>query len=64
MTGLATDPHLHYEYRVSGAYENPRTMSLPDAAPIREPLPAHLLAETAPLLASLVPPVGPALFSR
>jgi murein DD-endopeptidase MepM/ murein hydrolase activator NlpD len=33
-SGAATGPHLHYEYRVHGAHKNPRTVSLPDAAPI------------------------------
>jgi len=33
-TGLATGPHLHYEYRRSGVHLNPRTVKLPDAEPI------------------------------
>ena len=33
-TGLATGPHLHYEYRRSGVHMNPRTVKLPDAEPI------------------------------
>lgn len=34
-TGLATGPHLHYEYRRSGVHLNPRTVKLPDAEPIK-----------------------------
>jgi murein DD-endopeptidase MepM/ murein hydrolase activator NlpD len=33
-TGWATAPHLHYEFLVNGVHKNPRTVSLPNAAPI------------------------------
>ena len=33
-TGLATGPHLHYEFLVGGVHRNPRTVSLPDAAAV------------------------------
>lgn len=34
MTGLATGPHLHYEFRVDGQQHDPLRVALPDAKPI------------------------------
>jgi murein DD-endopeptidase MepM/ murein hydrolase activator NlpD len=34
-TGWANGPHLHYEFLVNGIHKNPRTVKLPDVAPIR-----------------------------
>jgi murein DD-endopeptidase MepM/ murein hydrolase activator NlpD len=55
MTGLATGPHLHYEYRVSGQFRNPATVQLPEARPIDPALQADFLQQTAPYMTALAP---------
>jgi len=53
MTGLATANHLHYEYRLNGVHRNPRTVSLPDAEPIKAEYRQQFLTEAAPILEEL-----------
>jgi murein DD-endopeptidase MepM/ murein hydrolase activator NlpD len=60
MTGLATGPHLHYEYLVDGVHKNPQTVKLPGAEPLRAEALRRFLSAAAPLMARLEPPAGPA----
>jgi murein DD-endopeptidase MepM/ murein hydrolase activator NlpD len=55
MTGLATGPHLHYEFIVSGVHRNPRTIldKLPKAKTLPKAEIARFERIAEPLIASL-----------
>jgi murein DD-endopeptidase MepM/ murein hydrolase activator NlpD len=63
-TGLATGPHLHYEYRVRGVHKDPQTVPLPKADPVHPSLMAAFYAQTREHDASLEMPIGPLLVAR
>ncbi|RMG31479.1 MAG: peptidase M23 [Gammaproteobacteria bacterium] len=52
-SGLATGPHLHYEFRIDGVHHNPLTVRLPAAAPIDRRYLDDFRRKTRPLLAAL-----------
>jgi murein DD-endopeptidase MepM/ murein hydrolase activator NlpD len=52
-TGLATGPHLHYEFVVNGVHRNPRTVSLPKVEPLKGDTLKAFQKHAAPMLTQL-----------
>ena len=53
QTGLATGPHLHYEFHVDGIYRDPETVKIPHSMPISSALLADFKAQTQTFFAQL-----------
>ncbi len=58
MTGLATGPHLHFEFHVDGRFVDPQKVKLPDARPIDPAVRADFERASAPLLQALNGPMS------
>lgn len=53
MTGLATGPHLHYEFLIHGQHRDPLKVALPAAQPIKNKYLADFEANSAGLVAQI-----------
>jgi len=50
MSGLATGPHLHFEFHVNGRFVDPQRVKLPDAGPLDPTLREDFQRSSEPLL--------------
>jgi len=53
MTGLATGPHLHYEFLLNGEHRDPLKVALPLALPLPEQYKTEFMANSQALVAQL-----------
>ena len=63
-TGLATGPHLHYEFRIAGQHVNPVTAKLPRSIQMDKAIMAKFKAQTQPLMAQVQKAKGDELLAK
>ncbi|MGZ5052829.1 MAG: peptidoglycan DD-metalloendopeptidase family protein [Methylobacter sp.] len=64
QTGLATGPHLHYEFHVDGTYRDPETVKIPHSMPIRSALLDDFNSQTQPFFSQLVQAKAKSLLAK
>ena len=63
QSGLATGPHLHYEFQVNGAHKNPMTVKFPQAEPV-PPKERLAFAATAKQIVAMLDSRGTTQYAR
>ncbi|MGZ8226354.1 MAG: M23 family metallopeptidase [Methylococcaceae bacterium] len=64
QTGLATGPHLHYEFRIDGVHSNPEALAKENSLVLNRQLLTDFKSQAQPLLAQLYQTKARTLFAK